>query len=436
MSVRRFDRGSYQKATKTPEGYLIAPAYITRTGVFEYRRSDGKIVRELRLPEDVFKPEALASFELSPITDEHPPEWLDAKNTGKFARGTLGETVKPEGEHVATRVKITDADLVAKIESGEARELSCGYTADLEERAGVWNGLAYDVIQRNIRGNHVAVVPAGRAGPSASVRLDASDGIMVSPEGARTAPQTQETNVSMRKKKIDGVDYEVPEAAAQAVEKLERTHADEAAKKDARIAELEAAEKKAKAEASALQAKLDTATEEKKKADEALKAATDPKALKAAIASRAKLEAVAKKVLGKKAKIDAKDDDELRREVLAKAHPKRDLEKKDAAYIAAAWDQLVEKLDNDEDDDGDDSVDDVRETVDGADEDDDQDDDEDDDSREDESDELDEDEPEEDEEERADSKKKKLTPAEAREKMIRDSKDLWKGEAPKKKKSA
>jgi hypothetical protein len=350
MTVRRFDRGTYDKATKTPEGYLVAPARLTRTGVFFYQLGEGKTRAEFRPDSEVFSPDSLASFQLSPLTDEHPPEWLDAKNTAKYLRGFVGESVARDGDHVSARLKITDNALVAKIENGEAQEISCGYTCDLEEAPGEWNGIRYDVIQRNIRGNHVAVVPMGRAGPTARIKLDASDGRMLSTEGARSAPQTQEPTVSMRKKKIDGVEYEVPENAAQAIEKIEAVHADAMATKDKMIQAAESKAAELGKEKAAVQAKLDAALEDVKKKDEALKASSDPKAIKAKVAARAKLETVARKMLGKAKKVDGLDDAELRLAVLKKAHPTRNFDGQAEAYLAAAWDLLVEKLDQEDDD--------------------------------------------------------------------------------------
>ena len=85
----------------------------------------------------------------------------------------MAGTLRKDGEFVAGELLVTDADLIKKLEDGAARELSCGYNCDLDEKPGVTaDGLRYDAIQRNIRGNHVAVVPKGRAGPEARVRMD------------------------------------------------------------------------------------------------------------------------------------------------------------------------------------------------------------------------------------------------------------------------
>ena len=46
----------------TPEGYLRDRPILTTTGIFEYLNSDGSVRRELRLPDEVFAPESLASY--------------------------------------------------------------------------------------------------------------------------------------------------------------------------------------------------------------------------------------------------------------------------------------------------------------------------------------------------------------------------------------
>jgi hypothetical protein len=46
---------------------LIDHPILTRVGIFEYRRPDGSIRRELRLPEEVFAQESLASYKGKPV---------------------------------------------------------------------------------------------------------------------------------------------------------------------------------------------------------------------------------------------------------------------------------------------------------------------------------------------------------------------------------
>ena len=61
------------------------------------------------------------------------------------------------------------ADAIAAIEDGSCRELSLSYFYDPELSSGTWNGQPYEVIMRNIRGNHLALVETGRAGPTVAV---------------------------------------------------------------------------------------------------------------------------------------------------------------------------------------------------------------------------------------------------------------------------
>lgn len=374
-TVRRFDRGTYRKPIKTPEGFLKLDGLITRTGVFSYQEGGGKVRRELRLESEVFDPESLASFATMPVTDEHPPEFVSSSNAQKYARGATGETVIREGDYVRAAIGIFDAGLVAKVEGGEAREISCGYTCELEDAVGEFDGEPYDCVQRKIRGNHVAIVPVGRAGPAASLRMDASDAAMVSPAKAPTsgAPaQPQERQMSVRKKRIDGVDFDVPEQAAQALENLERKHSDALGAEQKATSQEKARADAAEKERSTLQAKLDAAEEKAKELQKKLDAANDPKALRERIDARSKLELTARKVLGSKFKLDGLTDQEIQLAALKKARPSAKFDGKDAAYVAAAWDLLAEDVSGRSDADDDEGPARVRKVADRADADDDE----------------------------------------------------------------
>lgn len=170
--VNRFDRGQLSQPRRLPNGFLRAEGYLTRTGIFDYRRADGSVKRELRLPEEILSHETLDSLAMVPITNEHPPELLTADNSKKYAVGTVGESVRADDGFVRSSLILTDAQAIAEVEAGK-RELSCGYTLDLDETPGEWNGQRYDAIQRNVRGNHVAIVANGRAGEACAIRMDA-----------------------------------------------------------------------------------------------------------------------------------------------------------------------------------------------------------------------------------------------------------------------
>lgn len=156
-----------------PDGRLRADAYITRAGVFEYMDADGRRRRELRPADEVFHPESMSSFAQVPVTNDHPEVGLlDSKTAKDYMVGSTGENVSRSDDHVRTSVMVADANTINQMESGKVA-VSCGYSCDVDETPGYdpVHG-RYDAIQRNIRGNHVAIVDSARAGKMARIRLD------------------------------------------------------------------------------------------------------------------------------------------------------------------------------------------------------------------------------------------------------------------------
>lgn len=154
---------------KTPEGYLICRNVpINRTGTQDYMAGelqlDGdpeRVVKVYRLPDDVFTPAALASYEGKDVTNGHPPEMLTAENQSAYSRGHV-EHVRREGDNTVADLIIKDPALVADVENGVLREVSCGYNCQFEPYLDGYK-------QTHIIGNHVAVVPRGRAGHDVAI---------------------------------------------------------------------------------------------------------------------------------------------------------------------------------------------------------------------------------------------------------------------------
>ena len=163
---------------ETPEGYLICKEVpIARTGNQDYRGSEfggedpEKIYKVKRLEEEVFSKAALASFEGKPVVDEHPNEDVTAENIKRYIKGTCRDIHQGTGilsDCIVADLIIYDKDLIQKIKDGK-RDISCGYDC-------LWDPIDDDTyIQREIRGNHVAVVDKGRAGKKVSIR-DSQEG--------------------------------------------------------------------------------------------------------------------------------------------------------------------------------------------------------------------------------------------------------------------
>ena len=168
---QRFDSIPLSDTYFTPEGYLIDNPILTRVGIFEYHNPDGTIRRELRLPEEVFAAESLASYKGKPVILTHEAGLVDVDNVQQEHIGTILSEGIQDGDDVRAQIVIHDAE---SLDYG-LRELSLGYTQTPDETPGVWNGQPYDAIQRNIQINHLALVEKARAGEQARLNIDGEE---------------------------------------------------------------------------------------------------------------------------------------------------------------------------------------------------------------------------------------------------------------------
>lgn len=330
-----------------PNGYLRCDGRLTKVGVFPYRQPDGSVRRELRLPADVFDAESMSSFGLVPLTNNHPTEMLNSHNTRKHQ---VGSVISPraDDEFIAASVLVTDAGAISDIEKGK-RELSCGYNCDLEFDPGVTSGipgvrdgLKYDAIQKNIRGNHVAIVSKGKAGLEAALRLDADDAVLVTDELSTGAGSAPPKSGKVNKMRLDGVDYEMSDQAEQAVGlALE--------KRDKEIVTLTAKTGEATTALSKETARADVLDEEKTALQTKLDEASDPATVQTKVDERVTLISQAKPMVAKEdqAKLDTMTDAEIRRAVVESRVPEGFDVKRldDEVYVAQRFEFDVEKFD-------------------------------------------------------------------------------------------
>lgn len=170
--------GAVKERRRTPQGGLVVNANLTRTGVFAYRMPDGTSRRELRPADEVFHPDSLASYTGAPTTIDHPGK-VDPSNWREVTRGHVAHGARRSGDFVSGEVHLQDARAIQDAESDKLREVSCGYSCDIDPTPGMHNGEPYDVVQRNIRINHVALGPEGwgRMGKDTRLHLDARDAV-------------------------------------------------------------------------------------------------------------------------------------------------------------------------------------------------------------------------------------------------------------------
>lgn len=313
--VNRFDYADLKTAVKTDEGFLRDTPIVGRVGIQQYRKPDGTIYRELRLPEEVFNADALASFVGKPITVDHPTNGkVTATDAHRVTIGAMLAEGRQDGDFVRADIVLHSPDAI-----GERRELSLGYSCKLDETPGEWQGQQYDAIQREIRVNHLSVVKSARAGSVARLNLDSNEEFEVS------TPQPLTENVTMTVKiKLDnGIEYDVAPEVQAALHKLRNDASDAATKASATIDTLTATR-------DTLQARVDGFNAEL----QAAKAAG-----RAEAAARASLEATAGAF-----KVDCKDktDRQVKEAVVAAVRGDSvDFAGKSDVYVDAAFDLAV-----------------------------------------------------------------------------------------------
>lgn len=297
--MQRYDNYSFQ-AIKTDEGFITDSPIIGRTGILVYTNADGSTRREYRPPEEAFNTDSLASIRGKPITLGHHGLVTNATYKESKPIGTVLSSGKQDGDNIRADVVIYELDTAD-------RELSCGYQTEIEETSGVTpQGEHYDAIQRNIIYNHLAIVPHGRAG-NARLNMDGE--------------QILDMEVkSMSKIKLDGIEYDVPAEVEVAINGMTEK-ADEQKKA---FDELSAKFDSAQAEIEKLKADAEkTEADFRAKFDEMVKTTIELRT----IAQKHGIE-----------KADEMSNDEIKKAVVMKVHPKLSLDGKSAEYIEVAFD--------------------------------------------------------------------------------------------------
>lgn len=171
MLCDRYAIDDSAQVRRTSSGYLVAMPRVARTGIQLYRgdevgRPDMPVVRVMRTEDEVFRKDSMRSFGHKPITDDHPPVLVDARNWKQYAKGQTDGDVARDGDFIRVPMMLSDADTISKVADGKV-ELSVGYTCELDWQEGkTTDGQSYDAIQRDIKVNHIAVVDAARGGPA------------------------------------------------------------------------------------------------------------------------------------------------------------------------------------------------------------------------------------------------------------------------------
>lgn len=198
--ILTLDASNYQsQRVKTKENFLKTKAVVSRTGVQDYLTKEvidpehynqvidtDKVLKVYRPASAVFDKDSLAGFKGAVVTDGHPETGLvDSASYKKYACGTVMTEGVRDGEYVTADLLINDQAVIDAIENNDKCQVSvgysCEYTYDIDggkvvppkdyvfDSAEDQSNKAYDVIQSNIKVNHVAIVRNGRAGTNVRV---------------------------------------------------------------------------------------------------------------------------------------------------------------------------------------------------------------------------------------------------------------------------
>lgn len=231
--------------TETTEGYLVCTGNpIGRIGWMDYLGREipasfgeppERVIKVYRSPAELFSPATIASFEGKPVTNTHPPRLVDVNSVSPVERGH-NQNVRRDGDFLIADQFITDVVLISEIQNGIKRELSSGYDC-------TWHKIGDgEYEQRDIVGNHVAVVKDGRAGPRVAIQDSKPD--------MKTEPRTGGKRVKVSQKVLAAMGFKAfvqdaePEDIARAVDALKGDDEDKETR-DAREARDKAAKDKA-----------------------------------------------------------------------------------------------------------------------------------------------------------------------------------------------
>ena len=329
--MKFFDRMSFSTRVITKEGFLEAKAKVGRPGIQEYYkgvdfkddelpqslrdRPFGSIIRVLRPDNEVFKAESIASFESKPVTNNHPAtKVVDASNVRRFQVG-FSQKVEKVGNALEARILIQDKATIEEIQKGK-EQISLGYDAEIDFTPGhdsIYG--AYDAVQRNITGNHIALVDRARAGDNFRLQDSQSKG-----------------NEPMKTRVIDGISIELSDDGAAIFDSMK-------AKNSAQAVDIKTLTKQvadAKTEIESLKGEL-AASKSKTVTDEEIQKRVDEQ-----VKARLELVDAAAKV-APEADLTGKSDREIRLEVIKTLGDSKVEIPEDASneWIQAAFSTLV-----------------------------------------------------------------------------------------------
>lgn len=163
-----------------PDGMLRVTARVLAEGVFDYAADESPGEAKLNekgyvgqyIPKQEFTAEALKTLEGKPvIVDEH--KWRTSENTRHdgLSVGAVAGTPTVQGPYIVADLLIDDKAAIEDIKAGKLLEISAAYEGDCYAKNGVFKGEPFGAVQKDLRFNHVLLLPEGAGRCGREVRI-------------------------------------------------------------------------------------------------------------------------------------------------------------------------------------------------------------------------------------------------------------------------
>ena len=168
MSVRTIDQNGYLRVQANP---------LTKSQVVPYYGHEIVDAADHGLESDqiyyVYRPaeeleKALHAFDGVPLLMQHQQDSAE-KPLKDLRVGSIGTSPEFYGVYLRNALIVTDQEAIDAINDGSLKEISAGYYYTPKWESGEFEGVHYDLIQTDIRGNHISLVESGRAGKDCAV---------------------------------------------------------------------------------------------------------------------------------------------------------------------------------------------------------------------------------------------------------------------------
>lgn len=208
----RFDT-TEAKFVRNDKGMYNIDFTAMKPGVFPYYDWYlGRIVYELKHVDDWCTEDTAGQLRQTPITNDHHGI-LDASEIKQYISGLVESgAVSTDKQGLDGSGVIFDTNLIGAIEMGK-QQCSLGFTCDVIDEIGVYDGKQYERRQINPKINHLAIVDEGRCGPEASIKMDSKEGA-IQVRLDEIDKYIKIGGSQMKKVTIGGKEYEVEDAIA------------------------------------------------------------------------------------------------------------------------------------------------------------------------------------------------------------------------------